>query len=453
MKPLDTGVRDQPVATRPTTKPIRITNARGWAIVIMLMLFMLINYGDKAVLGLAAKPIMHELGLTPAEYGLLSSSFFFLFSISALVMGFVANRFPTRWILLTIALVWALTQLPVVGATGIGVLMASRIVLGAAEGPAQPLAMHSAFQWFTNKKRGIPSALLVGGGALGGVIATPLLTLVMVNFGWRAAFLSLFVAGVLWCVLWLVIGREGKADHEPAQVRHQPVETLRAPYRRILLSGTWLSGFVAAFGAYWTAALLMSWVPTYAETALGYRAAAAAALVTAPWLLGLVTTFAQGGITQWMMHRGLSSRVSRGVLGGAVVLLAGIAMLLIPAVSDPGLKIALIALAFGLHGVTFAIGQTVNGEISPPAQRGAVLSLSVALVTVAGLAAPYVTGRIVQASGNAATGYATAFTIPGVIMVVGGLASLFFVRPERDARRILLAARDRHSGRPIGAER
>ncbi|GAA4832342.1 MFS transporter [Saccharopolyspora rosea] len=449
MNPLDAGEHAEHLAPA-RAADTAATNARGWAVVVMLVLFMLINYGDKVVLGLAAQPIMRELGLTPASYGLLSSSFFFLFSASALVMGFVATRVPTKWILFALVVVWGLTQLPVIGATGMGALLVSRIVLGAAEGPAQPLALHAAFRWFPNEKRNIPSAMLVGGGSLGGVVATPLLSSIMLHFGWRAAFLALFLAAVLWCLLWITIGRDGPADPHPHQRRDEPArraEELRVPYRRIFLSGTWLSGFVAAFGAYWTAALLVAWVPAYVETALGYRTAAAAAIVTAPWLLGLVATFGQGALTQWMMHRGVSSRISRGVLSGSATLLAGVAVLALPTASHPGAQIVLITLAFGLHGIPFATGQTVNGEIAPPAQRSAVLSVSVALVTLAGLAGPYLTGRLVQSSADVSTGYAVAFAVPGILMVIGGLASLFFVRPERDAQRIRLDARKERDAR------
>ncbi|MEV0705024.1 MFS transporter [Saccharopolyspora sp. NPDC050389] len=413
---------------------------RAWAVMSLLLVFMLINYADKAVLGLAANSIMRELGLTPAEYGLLSSSFFFLFNVSAVAVGFLANRASAKWILFTLVMIWAVTQLPVAAGAGFGLLLVSRIVLGAAEGPAQPVALHAAFKWFPNEKRSIPGALVVGGGGMGGMLAAPLLTLVIVHFGWRWAFLTLFFVGVAWCIAWALIGREGRADATPGadaiEQEPQPAAALRVPYRRILLSPTWLAGFVGAFGAYWASALLLAWVPVYAETALGYSAVAAGAIVTAPWVLKTVLTFGQGALTQWMMHRGLSSRVARGVLGASALLLAGTAMLLIPVVAHPGLRIALIAVAFSFGAVTFAIGQTVNAEISPPAQRGAVLSTTVGLVTLAGLAAPYVTGRIVEAAADASTGFGVAFAIPGVLMVVGGLAAMIFVHPERDARRI-----------------
>src|SRR5271156_1332940 len=85
----------------------------AWLSVTLLFLFMTINFADKAVIGIAAVPLMDELDLSPREFGLLGSSFFLLFSLSAIVTGFIVNRVETRWALLVMGVVWALSQLPV----------------------------------------------------------------------------------------------------------------------------------------------------------------------------------------------------------------------------------------------------------------------------------------------------------------------------------------------------
>src|SRR6202789_526800 len=108
----------------------------GWKITFLLFLFMLVNFADKIVVGLAGVPIMTEMKLEPEQFGLLGSSFFFLFSISAVAVGFLVNRVATRWVLLALALIWALTQFPMIGTVSFATLMACRIVLGAGEGPA-----------------------------------------------------------------------------------------------------------------------------------------------------------------------------------------------------------------------------------------------------------------------------------------------------------------------------
>jgi len=118
----------------------------AWTVTFLLFFFMLVNFADKIVVGLAAVPIMTELKLEPSQFGLLGSSFFFLFSVSAIVVGFIVNRVPTRWVLLVLALIWALAQFPMVGTVGLVTLMVCRIILGAGEGPAFSVAVHAIYK-------------------------------------------------------------------------------------------------------------------------------------------------------------------------------------------------------------------------------------------------------------------------------------------------------------------
>lgn len=115
------------MAAQPTPKG-------AWKITFLLFLFMLVNFADKIVVGLAGVPIMTEMKLEPEQFGLLGSSFFFLFSISAIVVGFIVNRVDTRWVLLALAAVWALTQFPMVGEVSFTTLLICRVILGAGEG-------------------------------------------------------------------------------------------------------------------------------------------------------------------------------------------------------------------------------------------------------------------------------------------------------------------------------
>ena len=62
--------------------------------------------------GLAGAPIMDELKLTPEQFGFLGSSFFFLFAISAIIVGFIVNRVDTRWVLIVLAVIWSVAHAP-----------------------------------------------------------------------------------------------------------------------------------------------------------------------------------------------------------------------------------------------------------------------------------------------------------------------------------------------------
>src|SRR6516164_8893824 len=157
-------IRETAARSRGATATPRVaTPKEAWLLVGLLFLFMLINFADKAVIGIAAVPIMRDLQLSPRQFGLIGSSFFLLFSVSAIVTGFIVNRVQTRWALLAMGLVWALTQFPMLGTVGFATLVACRVALGAGEGPAYPVALHSAYKWFPNELRTLPTAIVAQG--------------------------------------------------------------------------------------------------------------------------------------------------------------------------------------------------------------------------------------------------------------------------------------------------
>lgn len=421
---------------------------RAWGITFLLLAFMLINFADKAVLGIAAPHIMRELGLSASQYGVLSSGFFILFSISALLVGLVADRYPTRWVLLTMALAWSAAMLPLIGSVGFGVLLASRVLLGAAEGPAFPVANHALQKWFLDADRGLPTGLLSTGSALGVIAGAPALTWVLVEYDWHTAFGVLGVIGLGWCVVWAVLGREGPIgstrDYDGSAVG--ALDGVRLPYRTIFVTGTWIGSVVAVSAAYWSLAILLSWLSPYLQNVLGYDPTTAGFLVTLPWAAGAVLLTAQGAITNWLMRRGVSGRWARGFLGGAALIVSGFALVAFVAAPVGAGKMALMTVGLSIGSVVLAISQTVCAQIAPTAQRGGTLGAFTAVYAVAGILAPYLTGRLIDAAPSPGQGYDLAFVITAALLVLGGTVAVVLIRPERDAERLARRGRPRTSG-------
>src|SRR6201997_1203569 len=238
----------------------------AWTITFLLFLFMLVNFADKIVVGPAAVPIMTELKLEPKEFGLLGSSFFFLFSIAAIVVGFIVNRVETRWVLLVLALIWALAQFPMVGTVGFTTLLICRIILGAGEGPAFSVAAHAVYKWFPDEKRTLPTAILSQGSAFGVILAVPALNWIIVHHSWHYAFGALGVVGLLWVVAWLIWGKEGPL----VDVRTPTSPGPRVPYSQLLTSRTFIGCCAATFGAYWALSLGLTWFTPFIIKGLGF---------------------------------------------------------------------------------------------------------------------------------------------------------------------------------------
>src|SRR6185369_3271840 len=211
------------------------------------------NFADKTVVGLAAVPIMRDLELTPKQFGFLGSSFSFLFAVSGILVGFVANRIATRWVLLALAFSWAVVQFPMVGAAGFTTLVVCRVLLGAGEGPAFSVAVHALYKWFPDQQRTLPTAVLTQGAAVGVIVALPALNWIVVHYSWRWAFFALGAVGLLWVLVWALLGREGPVA-EPALAAADPAAREYVPYRRLLLNPTFIGCCLGCFGASWAIA-------------------------------------------------------------------------------------------------------------------------------------------------------------------------------------------------------
>jgi MFS family permease len=407
----------------------------AWKITWLLFLFMLVNFADKIVVGLAGVPIMTELKLQPDQFGFLGSSFFFLFSISAIVVGFIVNRVATRWVLLVLAVIWALAQFPMVGAVSFTTLLICRIILGAGEGPAAAVAVHAIFKWFPDEKRTLPVAVLSQGSAFGVILAVPALNWVIVNYNWHYAFGVLGVVGLLWVVAWLLLGKEGPLAETSTATVAEP----KIPYSQLLTSRTFVGCVASTFGAYWALSLGLTWFTPFIVNGLGFSQQQAGFISILPWVFGACIVLLTGWISQVMLARGYTTRGARGVLGSAPLVLGGSILAVLPYVHGAGWQIAILLVGTGLSGSIYVVCAPMIGEFTPVSQRGAVIAIYGALYTLAGIIAPYVMGNVIQRAGNMLDGYMTGFTINAVILISSGLLGLLLLWPNTERARLMAA--------------
>src|SRR3982074_3357285 len=416
-----------------TTQP---TPKGAWKITFLLFLFMLVNFADKVVVGAPGAPNMDELKLQPEQFGLLGSSFFFLFSISAIIVGFIVNRVATRWVLLVMAVIWSLAQFPMLGTVSFTTLLICRVILGAGEGPAFSVAAHSVYKWFPDEKRTLPTAVLSQGSAFGVILAVPALNWVIVNYSWHYAFGALGVAGLMWVVAWLILGKEGPLVNTLAMDAAEP----RIPYLQLLTSRSFIGCCAATFGAYWALSLGLTWFTPFIVKGLGFSQKGAGGISILPWVFGAVVVLLTGWISQVLVARGITTRGARGVLGSVPLIVGGLILAVLPYVDGAGLQIALLVAGSGLCVSIYVVCPPMLGEFTPVSQRGAVISIYGAIYTLAGILATSVMGSVIQRAAVPLDGYMTGFTINAVIMIASGLLGLLLLWPNTERARLLAAA-------------
>ena len=404
---------------------------RAWGMVALVFLFMVINYADKSIIGLASIQIIHDLGLTHAQFGALGSAFFLLFSISGILIGLLSNRKSTKWILFWMGLIWALAVLPMAGAVTFTVLLSSRVLLGAAEGPAFPIAMHAVHKWFDNSRRALPTGIIVCGAAFGSGFAAPLITWVIIHYSWHVAFGLLSGVGLAWCAFWAFAGAEGpKAEDSQADGTARTV-----PYRSLILCRTAIGVYLAGFASYWLIALNIVWLANYLVKGVHLSQQSASFVLTLPSFLQVAVVPASAFVSQRLTLAGVSSRLSRGLLGCACVALSGIALICAVLSESLPVQIALLGIAFSLSIVIFTMSTTLISEITPVAQRGGLLGITNSIHTTAGLIAPFAMGVIIDAASDPAAGLRNGFIAAGLFVMALAVIAFVCIDPDADRRK------------------
>ena len=402
---------------------------RAWLIIGLLFLVQVVNFFDKAVLSLAAGPIMREFDLTTAQYGAIAGSFFSLYAVGGLLVGFLAApRFRPRVIVTALLIAWSAAQLPIILVASYPMLIAGRALLGLSEGGGTPSALNAGLEWFEDDARNMPSAVILFGSTAGSLLAAPILTGIIQAFGWRAAFVACGLLGVALLVPWLLLGRDG--PHGAAAPTAEAAEIAIRPGR--LWSDPTIAGNVVVGAAtYWLAAFMIGFLAPYLAT-----------LVADPVLIGWTLSAIYGWqaccvllisfLSQRLLMRGASSRTARGRIMGACLIGSALAFLAIPLAGSVPAKLALVALALGLPGAVFPLSAAMISEVAPPAQRNGVLTITFSVVTLAALPSSISTGRLVDASRS---GWDQALLLCGAVALVGGAVAFLALDPKRTAAR------------------
>ena len=410
------------------------SRSRAWGLTALLVLLYVVNYADKAVLGIIAQPLAHELGLSASQIGLVGSLFFLTFTVGGFFAGALNRWMSLRWALLLLAIAWSVAILPLVVVASFAVLLVSRLLLGLAEGPSSALLHTGAYSWHAPAKRGLPSALLAGAASIAKIAVAPALAFVTVTFGWRYALVALAAIGVLWCVVWLTVWSEGPYIRSGKGADSAVAGEQAVPWGRIFRTRTFISGALLVMSVYALVAVVLTWLPSYFEVGLGYSRLQAGSMFAFPSIAGLILMLLASVIGDRLLARGSTSRVVRVVVPAVGVLICGAILLALPSITAPAVAVLVVSVGYGFAASVFPLLNAAISEICPPRQTAGTLGVFLAVMAIGGLVAPYATGLIVDAAASPAEGYATAFQALGLVAAVCAVGALLFANPERDKK-------------------
>jgi ACS family hexuronate transporter-like MFS transporter len=308
-----------------------------WIAVGVFVLSSSLNYLDRQLFSALAPVIRGEFGWSYEDYGRVVSYFSLVYAVAAPLMGLVIDRIGLNAGVTLAVGVWSAATVWTGWARELTGLIASRFLLGAAQGGGVPAAGKAMSTYLEPRERALGQGMSQVGLSVG-MIAAPLLAGFMEpRFGWRSAFLVGGSLGLIWVPLWLLVARSAPRQVlDPGRRQFAVGEMLRS-------SGYW--GLIVATMLVMTVYSLWSnWTTPYLVKAWGMEAAVVnRTLAWIPPLIGAVGGIF-GGAASMKMKGNVAESRRRAALFGAVAV--ALATALVPFAGSPLLAALCIGISY-----------------------------------------------------------------------------------------------------------
>ncbi|QGZ59158.1 MFS transporter [Paraburkholderia acidiphila] len=394
----------------------------------------IVNYLDRSTLSIANHSVAEELHLSASQMGLLLSAFSLAYAFAQLPVGAMLDRFGSRVMLGLGMLVWSLAQVTGGFIQTLNHFLAARVVLGIAEAPLFPAGAKVIHEWFAVRERGAPTGTFVSSSTIAPMIAPPLLTVLMLTFGWRPMFIIMGVLGVLVSVGWYMVYRNRDqvtlTDEETAWLEDGATE---APKKNALSFAEWgmllkqrntwgmIFGFMGVIYMVW---LYLTWLPGYLEKERHISIAHTGWLVAIPYVFGTIGMASSGFISDYLLKRGMAPIRSRK--WPLCVGLIGAAAFTVPAAYTPSTALAITYVSVAMLFVNMSSG-AAWALVSVAAPRHLVASLGSMQNFggyLGGSFAPIITGIVVDQTHS----FVNALLISAAVAFAAAFVYLFVVR-------------------------
>jgi len=182
-------------------------------VILLLVLHYANTYMDRVVIAQAGPSIRDEFGLSQTELGVVFTAFTLAYALFQVPGGWLADRFGPRKILTGIVAYWSIFTMATAAAWNRTSLIAIRFLFGAGEAGAFPAATRAFSRWLPATERGIAQGVTHSGARLAGAFTPPLVGVMIVQWGWRSAFIAFGLLGFVWGAVWYWYYRDEPEDH------------------------------------------------------------------------------------------------------------------------------------------------------------------------------------------------------------------------------------------------
>lgn len=390
-----------------------------YALIVLLGAALMINYVDRGTISTAAPLIKGEFRLDGQQMGLLLSAFFTTYVISQPFVGVLVDRVGAARVLAAGFTIWSVGTFLTGLSAGITALVALRLVMGAGESVCYPSGFALISQRVAHAHRARATAIMQLGSVVGPALGTFIGGAVMIRYGWRAMFMALGLASLLWLIPWTAQLR-APPSNTPTEAAANGPKWIDIVRQRALW-GTVLGNFCSNYGFYF----VFTWVPLYLVEERGLSLDSMKNVQSLIFVMDSTSILVVGWLIDWWIRRGATPSLAYKT--ALSLSAAGVGLCLLSLSRADAAAGAVLLLATGLaDGLNSPSVGALTQRFAGPLATGRWMGTQNAVSNTAGILAPSVTGYLVQHNGGH---YTVALWVTGGVALLGLLAWLVVVPP------------------------
>lgn len=383
-----------------------------------------INYIDRVSISHAIIVIAKDFHLTPIQQGIVLSSFSAGYVAFMLIGGILVDRFGSRLISALSGITASLFVGVAAIARGFLPLAGTLFSVGVGGAPLFPSNARGVRAWFPVNERGKATALFDVGSYVGAALAAPLITLMIVAYGWRSAFFAIAVVGFIWAAIWYFFYREPEehkhvSEKELAHIQSGNIISANLSTGKIsvgeLLKHKQIWGMILGF--------FLTWFPSYLVAERGFTFLTVGFVAFIPPLCAITAELLVAHLTDTLVEHKIPITIAHkaplciGMLLSSIII-AGVF------VQSPILAIIFLSISYasvisastGIWAIPGFIAHNKN-------QVGTIGGVQNTFSNMAGIIAPIVTGTLFATTHS----FVLPLVISGILAIVGASSYWFIV--------------------------
>jgi predicted MFS family arabinose efflux permease len=194
-----------------------VPEARAWFVLGMLWFVYVLNFLDRQLLAILAKPIQDSMHVSDGQLGLIGGFYFaFFYCFIAIPVGWLADKTNRVWVLSIACAIWSAATMACGLARTYPQLVAARMTVGFGEAGGVPPSYAIISDYFPPGRRGTALGIYNLGPPIGAALGIAFGASIAAAFSWRAAFVVLGAVGIVAALAVILFVREpprGGLDH------------------------------------------------------------------------------------------------------------------------------------------------------------------------------------------------------------------------------------------------